>query len=173
MSDLGWDGAERRVAPERRAAAADPDTINALQDVHAGIVDVAAAMTGLADALTMGARRQGRLVRVWLGLLTVAILVLCCLGFANYPVIRENKSSSEQIQSCTTPGGECYERNQKNLAAAIAQLNAQTEAIVKEASDQAFCDAGAYCLEGVVPNPGTPGAQRGMGSPTPTTIPPS
>lgn len=38
--------------------------------------------------------------------------------------------SAEQIESCTTVGGECYERGQKQTGRAIAMLNAYQREVV-------------------------------------------
>ena len=49
---------------------------------------------------------------------------------------KDTQTLAEQIRSCTTPGGECYDRGQKQTAKAVGTIGV---------TQQAAAAAGAYC----------------------------
>lgn len=122
-----------------------------LSDVHAGIVEVAQSMTRLAEAITRSARNRSVAQSVWLGLLTVAVVVVGGIGLRNGSIASDSRAiaqsaqdTNRQIQDCTTPGGECFNRNLAIRNAAAVKAVAQFE-----------CDNGKGCVTGITPSSST------------------
>lgn len=105
------------------------------------------------------------------GLVTISVLNRK-LGVANAKLNRQNSQIVEQIKSCTTVGGECYEEQSKrtaevadallsaNIAVAVCSRQETTEAAIRR------------CVESRLPQPGEkgdPAPVPGPAAPAPAT----
>lgn len=117
----------------------DP-TIEILDRLDLSLAKIGQELPALATGLVVAVREQSRRTRrlVWL-LLAVAV-VLGGIAFSNYRLSTERAQVGDSIADCTTPGGECYTRNQENLKAAIAAVAAEQQADSRAVVDQAVCE---------------------------------
>lgn len=129
---------EEYAGPERR-------TNNvSLAEVHSGIIEVAASMSELAQAITRNSRRATWVQTVWLTVLTLGVAFLSIIAVYNYQGIVDARSTSAVITDCVTPSGGCFQRNQQ-----------ARNQIAIQAAQQAECDFGGVCAPGVTPAPTT------------------
>jgi len=151
--EANWDGSERR---DRQHLT--PETIAVLDRNGEAIADVAAAMRELASALVDSQKKQHQGIRVWLGVVSVAVVaVLLSVGLSNRQQGARNFDRIDEVASCVQVGGECFERiaeHQKAITDADRKLLAQ----------EIICFAYGICpsgmdrdsipdLEGLVPPP--------------------
>lgn len=100
------------------------------------------------DPTTRRKRRiLGAVGGVAVGILAVLVIGTAITSLATLSAIRgtqvsgverskDTKTLAEQIQSCTTPGGACYERSQKQTAKAVGAIGAANR---KSAAAAAWC----------------------------------
>jgi hypothetical protein len=97
---------------------------------------------------------QKRLMLVLIAMQTVAVLallggmvVLIDFGSTNKSNTTATLRSADQIESCTTPGGACYQRNAENTANAVELLIRSIPVITAECAHEGSDVAIETCVE--------------------------
>lgn len=92
----------------------------------AGLAASAGELSSVARELT-AATRVGRAERIIIGALSLFLVVLSVVSYISIHKLQDigktNRSNTDLIVDCTTPGGVCYERGRKSTGSAIATIN--------------------------------------------------
>lgn len=104
-------------------------TMATANELMHGLADHVKELTKVVQLDGLDRRRQMRLViAVGLALLLLLMLNVTVLfqnrnrSLQNSQIIRNSAVTSQQIADCTTAGGECFERNQRNTVKIMRQL---------------------------------------------------
>lgn len=151
MGDEMYDGPERRDVT--------------LGDIAESILASAEATTELAKSIDRSTTATERRRTRWLVILSLAvgvcIVMLTYFGYVQWL----GTQRGNRIEDCTTPGRECYDRNQEAQRQAIAEVKRDTDAAAQRAADQVACDHGFYCPPGMSPRRTLPGTTVPGGTP--------
>lgn len=137
-----WDGVERRLS--------DP-ALEELRKTDTAILASANATDRLADALINSVLKQGRSMRNWMVVLSIASMVSLCIGGWSAVQVTQTNNRGQvnperivNIASCVEPGSECFNR--------VAEYNkAITDADRQLLALEIICYVTGECPPGMTP----------------------
>lgn len=70
----------------------------------------------------------------------VAIVLVLVVAFQNRQITEQNNDLSQQIRSCTTPGGDCYKEGQARTSTAVGKI-LEAQLVIAECARSTTTDA--------------------------------
>lgn len=133
------------AASDKKPAAQEPEPQHAdlREALLAGVGAAASHLSEVSEQMLERARwtrTQRMFVFAAIAFMLAMAVLEVFISSANHSITVQTKQLAQQVSSCTTPGGACYERGQEQTAKAVTQI-AQSQLLTS------WCTAHAKTLK--------------------------
>lgn len=104
------------------ASGSEPPAVEQLRASLSALIAESQALRSDVHGAEVARKRANQINLGVLGLLAIFTALLVAIGWQNNQVIQRVDETNDQVASCTTPGGTCYEEGRTRTSGAISAV---------------------------------------------------